>query len=271
MVKQEACVSGVLSFLEHPDEAVALFAIQTLELLATPNPNKEILCGRPGLLAVVSRLSTSGPPRVKRIASQLVNNLESHKNRLASSPSEDDETASLETLAVSIKPPVATETMTFKVEGLDIGSREDLQKTLIGVIGVISVTVDLKLSRVVVNVKKLDNMKESVIAAINSTGKRAFPVEVDAYLNPFSLSGAFAESKGSSGYLDSAEPQYLDEEPGKAAANSWWGFALAKTDTDNSLDGKLKKLKKKDEVEQAQDEGKLSRIMKKLGRGLFII
>lgn len=260
IVKDGGCLKGLVAYLKHKNLEVHTIAAQTIYLLATSKENHATLCETEGLLANLLYLKKkkTKSPKAAQICQQTLATLQSHINggettstgstlpnesTQQTSESEKDDVSSSVLGSVVIQQNNSTngltektaastslqrkfKTHTLKVQGIaNSEQRSIVERALIRVKGVVSVTMDKKRGKVTIVTRSAEEMQDALLCAVTGTGLTATPYVKTKKRS--SIAGERARTKG-----------YLDDSIEQAAAKSSSGIGyLDEDDDDEENDG----------------------------------
>lgn len=167
IAKDQSIMQNVLSFLDSPDIEVVTIGLQSLEFLSRHPGNSDVLPKVPGMMLKLAALSDHSDDNVQKLANETLNNLSSFVNRDANSGNSNSNNANNNSNQADNKasPRYLSEVVLRVDEMNSVKQRQDLEKALIGIKGVISVTMDPSHKRVSV----YTNRKESDILPLLTT------------------------------------------------------------------------------------------------------
>jgi len=158
MCSDPACISGLMTFLDSKDDEVLTISLQALHFLSSHPANREALSKQPGLLVKLVNMTERDNKVIKQVASQCLENLQSYVNGLQ------------EQKEKGLFSPKYLYTINLSVIGLAPAYRPRVEKALIGVKGVVSVTFDDRLEDAVTVycAQKPDEISSSLLTAVES-------------------------------------------------------------------------------------------------------
>jgi len=176
MCSDQGCINGLMTFLDSKDEEILTISLQTLHFLSSHPANREALSKQPGLLVKLVNFTEKDNKIVKQVASQCLENLQSYVNGLQEKKEKD----------VPFSPKYLYN-VNLHVTGLIPLYRYRVEKALIGVKGVVSVTFEEKLEDVTVYcTQKEDDMLSPLLTAIEN---------LDLKLSACSRASAYADKE----------------------------------------------------------------------------
>eukprot|EP00948_MAST-09A_sp_MAST-9A-sp1_P000105 g105.t1 len=265
IVKDGGCLKGLVAYLKHKNLEVHTIAAQTIYLLATSKENHATLCETEGLLANLLYLKKkkTKSPKAAQICQQTLATLQSHinggetsttgstlPNESTQQTSESEKDATDTSVSSSVLGSVVIQqqnnstggltektaastslqrkfkTHTLKVQGIaNSEQRSIVERALIRVKGVVSVTMDKKRGKVTIVTRSAEEMQDALLCAVSGTGLTATPYVKTKKRS--SIAGERARTKG-----------YLDDSIEQAAAKSSSGIGyLDEDDDDEENDG----------------------------------
>lgn len=258
MIEQgEAALSGVVLYLGLDDAEVVSIASQTIMLLSSPVATRTKLLAIPNLVTALEKVYGSDNASAKKFATTALTNL----GKLEAAPV----AKAVPSKAVpSWKQQTATTTLKI-AEIADDTARPRIERCLIAVPGVVSVTIDQRRCHAIVLSKGRDDIVEAIVAAMAVSSFKIAVVkkrgdegpaplgERDANAAPTAAAAQKPIASASfGGYLDDSESD-SEEDDGHITS---YGFS--------SLDERLQAAQRKRDEEQ----GKVGRFFGKIGRGV---
>jgi len=214
-----------MAFLDSKDDEVLTVSLQALHFLSSYPGNREVLSKQPGLLVKLVNFTEKEDKLVKQIASQCLENLQSYVNGLQEKREQKE----------TVFSPRYLYNINLAIVGLTVAYRSRVEKALIGVKGVVSVTFEESLehttvyctqkeseisSALVVAIEGLDlslsvtvTDKENVKSSTASSDKNTFASpEKSAAYPASSMSTPVSKPHSSSiSYASGGAPTYFDK------------------------------------------------------------
>lgn len=285
IVRESGCLSGLVGYLSYPDANVVHTAAKAIWHLSSGSANREAVKTHPGLFAKLQELRGSTDTRVQSVVKQTIENLTPAVKPVVVESSYGENTAPNPVAPARVArgartaKPARARPIKMKVEGIAQEYwRSTVERALIRVPGVISVTLDKRREEAIVYTKHNDGMLSKLVRAVSNLGMEATPLD-GAARTPVVPAPAVPKKAAPTGAamptplsmfrtpfasVQAQAPSYLDEED----ENSYFGVGVMTRNIGNSsLEARLA-AKRKEEAEKrtARTGGKRAAVASMFGR-----
>lgn len=243
---EKGCLAGLISYVSHDDVDVVLMSTRTIQFLSSHPKNKKSMRENRELIAALTAVYSNEESH--RRAVEFTGDALENLGVAISYSALNDENNRATQAARCAKNTKPFHTICVQLSGVDARMRRTLERALVEVDGVISVTVDEDKQRALVGTRRGDEIHAELKKAIQLAG-------ADSELDASTASSSTSVSDDDSGYLDVKD--YDEEEKGDRAV-ARWGVSTLEDRLDEQRKAEEMRLAERSERLISQVSGALS-------------